>query len=92
MLLRSRRHWAVMLVRAAANAKSRQAAELLKYLPQYGDFWASRLLSLLLRAGGAGLIRTYTALKLSGRQVIKRFFYKSPDKALCQTGQPHHNR
>jgi len=73
----ARRRMALSLARSAAFADQTEAEELLRYLPLYGDFMSARLLLLLIRLQGSGIIRTYYRLKSRCRQAIKRLFYRA---------------
>jgi glycosyltransferase involved in cell wall biosynthesis len=80
LLTRARRYLATQVVMAAAQAEPTEAQKILRYVPQYGNCVRARMLALVVQNGGADLIRSYLRLKLSLRQMVKRFFYKSPDR------------
>lgn len=78
LLARARYGNALGLVRNAARTSPDEAKELLKFLPDYGNFISVRILAEMVRIGGSPFLRWYIKNKLWLRQRVKGLLYKDP--------------
>ncbi|HSR30420.1 MAG TPA: glycosyltransferase [Anaerolineae bacterium] len=80
LLKRARLKLGLAVARSAAHCESHERAQVLAYLPEYGNGWQIKLLARFVRLGGAPLVRQYYESQLLMRQVVKSFLYRKAKK------------
>jgi glycosyltransferase involved in cell wall biosynthesis len=74
----ARRRFALGLALAASSLELAESQELLKIFAPYQNYLPVRLITMIIKAGGSGIIHKTYACYLRLRQMVKEILYKEP--------------